>query len=180
MKGIVFTEFLEMVESHHSADMVDDIIDAARLVSGGIYTAVATYPHQELVDLILALCERTNKSVQDELRDFGRYLFGRFFTLYPKFFEGVPDAFSFLRGIEEIIHAQVVKLYPDAELPRFHIEHLDAHRLVMRYESVRRFEDLAEGLIVGCAETFGEEIAIQREVVWSGDGRQERFILTRP
>lgn len=41
MKGIVFTEFLEMVESHHSADMVDDIIDAARLVSGGIYTAVA-------------------------------------------------------------------------------------------------------------------------------------------
>ena len=80
MKGIVFTEFLEMVESHHSADMVDDIIDAARLVSGGIYTAVATYPHQELVDLILALCERTNKSVQDELRDFGRYLFGRFFT----------------------------------------------------------------------------------------------------
>ena len=29
MKGIVFTEFLEMVEEKFSADMVDDIIDTA-------------------------------------------------------------------------------------------------------------------------------------------------------
>jgi hypothetical protein len=179
MKGIVFTEFLEMVENCYSADMVDDIIDASQLASGGIYTAVATYPHQEMVALMLALCERTGNTVQEELRAFGRYLFGRFFQLYPHFFKDVPDAFTFLSGIEGIIHAQVLKLYPDAELPRFHIEEHDAQHLTMRYESIRHFEDLAEGLIAGCVETFGEQITIRRETLGSGDSRQERFILAR-
>lgn len=42
MKGVVFTAFLEMVASQFSEDMVDDIIDAAQLPSGGAYTAVGT------------------------------------------------------------------------------------------------------------------------------------------
>lgn len=33
MKGMVFTEFLEMVEAKFSADMVDDIIDDANPAS---------------------------------------------------------------------------------------------------------------------------------------------------
>lgn len=36
MKGVVFTEFLEMVEARFSADLVDDVIDAANLPSGGV------------------------------------------------------------------------------------------------------------------------------------------------
>ncbi len=45
MKGVVFTEFIEMVEDQFSADMVDDIIDDAQPPSGGAYTAVGTYDH---------------------------------------------------------------------------------------------------------------------------------------
>ena len=45
MKGVIFTEFLEMVESHFSPEMADRIITAARLPSGGAYTAVGTYDH---------------------------------------------------------------------------------------------------------------------------------------
>lgn len=179
MKGIVFTEFMEMVEHRYSADMVDDIIDDAKPESGGVYTAVATYPHEEMVALISSLSERTGISVQDELKAFGVHLFGRFYQLYPEFFEGVPDAFSFLSSIEGIIHTEVLKLYPDAELPRFHIEHHDAKRLSMRYESMRHFEDLAEGLITACVLHFGECIRVSRETVGSGDSRQERFILIR-
>jgi len=55
MKGVVFTEFLDMVEAKFSADMVDDIIDDAKLASGGAYTAVGTYPHSEMVALGVAL-----------------------------------------------------------------------------------------------------------------------------
>lgn len=35
MKCMVFTEFLEMVETKFSADMVDDIMDDANPASGG-------------------------------------------------------------------------------------------------------------------------------------------------
>ena len=39
MKGIVFTEFLEMVEERYSAEVMDQILLGAKLPSGGAYTA---------------------------------------------------------------------------------------------------------------------------------------------
>jgi len=179
MKGVVFTEFMEMVESTFSADMVDDIIDDADLPSGGAYTAVGTYDHSEMVALVVALSKRSGMEVRDLLLAFGEYLFGRFVAGYPSFFVGATDAFKFLSGIEDIIHAEVRKLYPDAELPKFDVEHHDAQRLVLVYDSRRHFEDLAEGLMRGCIAHFGGGIAVAREVVGNGDARRERFVLTR-
>jgi len=40
MKGIVFTEFLEMVENKFSPELADRIIEGAEVPSGGVYTAV--------------------------------------------------------------------------------------------------------------------------------------------
>ena len=179
MKGVVFTEFLEMVESRFSADMVDDIIDDANLPSGGAYTAVGTYPHDEMVALVVALSQRSGAAVRDLLLAFGEHLFGRFVAGYPTFFVGVTDAFTFLAGIEDIIHREVRKLYPDAELPRFDIERHTDRELVLLYQSGRHFEDLAEGLMRGCIVHFGGGITIVRTVVGEGDARSERFVLTR-
>ena len=130
MKGMVFTEFLEMVETKFSADMVDDIIDDANPVSGGAYTAVGTYHHQELVDMVVALSKRTEIPVPTLVKVFGEHVFGVFARSFPQFFEGVPDALTFLSGIEDIIHVEVLKLYPDAQLPKF-----DCARIVAADES---------------------------------------------
>lgn len=179
MKGVVFTEFLEMVEARFSADMVDDIIDDAKLPNGGAYTAVGTYPHEEIVALVVALSQHSGIATSDLLLVFGEHLFGRFFNGYPAFFENATDAFTFLAGIEDIIHAEVRKLYPDAELPKFDVEHHDAKRLVLLYDSRRHFEDLADGLMRGCLAHFGGGIDIAREAVGEGPSRRERFVLTR-
>jgi Haem-NO-binding len=178
MKGVVFTEFLEMVEDRFSADMVDDIIDDAQLPHGGVYTSVGTYSHSEIVAMVVALSQRSGLAVPDLIRTFGQHLFGRFVLAYPSFFNGVNDAFQFLSGIEDIIHAEVLKLYPDAELPRFIVEHHDARKLVLLYQSPRHFEDLAEGLIHGCVAHFGEPIHIEREATPAG-AQAQRFVLTR-
>jgi len=47
----------------------------------------------------------------------------------------------------------------------------------MVYRSSRPFADLAEGLILGCAEHFGERIAIAREALPGESG--VRFSLER-
>jgi Haem-NO-binding len=179
MKGVVFTEFLEMVEVRFSADMADDVINEAQLPHGGAYTAVGTYPHEEMVALVMALSRRSGLSVQQLLFAFGEYLFGRFAQGYPGFFVNQTDAFHFLAGIEDVIHTEVLKLYPDAELPHFKVEQHDAKRLVLLYHSSRHFEDLAEGLMRGCIAHFGQSISLHREVVGEGDTRGERFFLTR-
>ncbi len=179
VKGVVFTAFLEMVESQFTANMVDDIIDDCHSPSGGAYTAVGTYPHEEMVDLVVALSKRSGISIPDLLRAYGQHLFTHFFSTHPSFFVNVHDALSFLAGIEVIIHAEVLKLYPDAQLPRFETEHHSQDQLVLLYDSSRHFEDLAEGLITGCIAHFGEKIEVRREASDHLGHRRERFILTR-
>lgn len=179
MKGVVFTEFLEMVEEQFSAEMVDDIIETAQLPSGGAYTAVGTYAHSEMVSMVVALSQKTGMSVRDVLLMVGQHLFGRFAKGYPGFMVGQTDAFDFLAGIESVIHTEVLKLYPDAQLPRFTVEERTPQRLVLLYESPRHFEDLAEGLMRGCMAYFNEQAGMERHTVQEHGVTKERFVLTR-
>src|SRR5687768_11906467 len=88
MKGIVFTEFLEMVEEKFSPEVADRIIEQADLQSGGIYTAVGTYDHKEMIELISHLSNETGISSAELVHSFGVHLFSRFHTMFPKYFEG--------------------------------------------------------------------------------------------
>ncbi len=177
MKGIVFTEFLDMVETTISADMVDDVIEAARVPSGGAYTAVGTYDHKEMVSLVGALSEFSGHPVPALLHQFGKHLFGRFFVLYPLFFEGVENALEFLARVEGVIHEEVLKLYPDAELPRFEARWTGPGALTLVYRSPRHMGDLAHGLIEGCIAHFGDPVAIDRHTL--ADGAEEFTLIQR-
>lgn len=177
MKGMVFTEFLDMVEDVWSLDMVDTILDSAHPPSGGAYTSVGTYPHEELLALVSALSSATKQPTGDLVRGFGRHLFGRFSVQYGQFFHGIRDSFHFLAGIEEIIHAEVRKLYPDAELPGFEVES-DGDTMTLTYFSSHPFADLAHGLIEGCVAHFGDRVDIRREAA-TERGAQARFVLLR-
>lgn len=179
MKGIVFTEFLDMVRTQHSEDLLDDVLDAANTPNDGAYTSVGTYDHQELVSLVVAYTKQSGRSVREALLAFGEHLFTRFHANYPHFFTGIPSAFLFLSRIEDVIHAEVLKLYPDAELPRFDVERHTDDELVLRYHSARHFEDLAEGLIRGCIRHFEEQLTVTRETIREGDQVSEQFRLVR-
>lgn len=170
MKGVVFTEFLEMVESRFGFDTVDDILDTAAPPSGGVYAATGTYPHEELVALVVALSKKSQIPIPDLLKAYGQHLFARLAASYPMFTAASPDAFSFLQTIDKHIHVEVRKIYPDAELPRF-VTRLSPDRLElqMEYRSPRRFDDLAEGLILGCLEAYGTTAAITRQPLPGGD-----------
>jgi Haem-NO-binding len=168
MKGMIFTEFLEMVEAKFSADMVDDIIADSDLPHGGGYTAVGTYDHSELVQMVVALSKRTDIPAPALVQVFGEHLFGRFNVLYPSFFAGITSALDFLENIETVIHTEVRKLYPDAQLPQFDCTRSD-DGLKMLYSSPRHFGDLAEGLIKGAVAYFGGGIEVTRHPQTNGD-----------
>ena len=176
MKGMVFTEFLDMVESKFSADMVDDMIDDSQLPSGGAYTAVGTYDHSELVQMVGALSLRSGVPVPTLIHTFGLHLFGRFHALYPAFFNGTSSALDFLEGIETVIHTEVRKLYPDAQLPRFDCVR-SASGLEMVYSSPRHFGDLAAGLIEGAIAHFGDPVTVTRHNMPDGSIRFEMRYL---
>ena len=155
MKGIVFTEFLEMVEDTFSPDLADRIVEKSELAPGGIYTTVGTYDHREMTKLVSCLSKETGFNTADLMRAFGEHLFKRFFTLYPKYFEGIESAFGFLANVEDYIHVEVLKLYPEAELPSFRCDLSQPGCLQLTYQSSRPFASLADAhVLMTCPPIF--------------------------
>jgi hypothetical protein len=180
MKGIVFTEFLNMVESEMGYEMVDRIILASGVANQGAYTSVGSYDHTELIKLVSALGQATNQPPAALLRHFGFHLFNFFRVNFPQFFEGVHNCFDFLLSVDQIIHQEVMKLYPDAELPAFDFDDSEPGYLAITYQSSRNLGDLAEGLILASIEHFNEELDFKSEKLTATNGLyQTKFELRR-
>lgn len=179
MKGIVFTEFLEMVEDKFGLAVADDIIEKSDLPSDGIYTSVGTYDHSKILSLVTNLSEKTGVPVPALVKTYGTYLFTRFHVKYPAFFERPSSSFEFLSSIEDTIHTEVRKLHHDAELPTFAHEFQGDNHMTLTYRSSRPFADLAHGLIEGCIEHYGETVEIEREDISPPPETCVKFELTR-
>ena len=178
MKGIVFTEFLELVGRRYGPEVMDLIIEASDLPSGAAYTAVGTYDHREMLTLAENLSKATRVPVAELLKTYGEHLFARFVVRYPQFFARITSTFEFLDRIEEHIHVEVKKLYPDAELPSIQVNWLAENRIHFVYSSTRPLAAFAEGMMRGAVAYFGEKIAI-REIDVAADGTFILFELTR-
>lgn len=178
MKGIVFTEFLEMVETEFGMDMVNGLLESTQLESGGVYSAVGTYHHKEMVSLVVELSNRSGMGLPDLLKAFGKYLFNTFKTSYASMFESSTDGFDFLERVDQEIHVEVLKLYPDAELPSFRTERLSDKVLQMDYRSDRSMGAVAHGLIEACGEHYNEGFDIEMEPQ-TEDGKYVRFLITK-
>lgn len=178
MRGIVFTELMDMVEQKFGYSMVDSIIENAKLETGGSYTSVGNYPYSELVCILVELSKQSGLSVDELQVIYGEHLFTVFSTNYPVFFDQDQSALQFLASVESKIHPEVHKLYPDAELPSFDVEHLDSKSLTMVYSSERKMGMFAEGLIKGCLTYFNESADILKDQL-TEDGSKVRFTITR-
>ena len=159
MKGIVFTEFLELIENEFGLEVVQQIIDECELDTDGIYTSVGTYSHKDMFKMVGKLSEIKGVPVSALLTVFGEYFFTTLKDKYPVFVEK-PDLFSFLNSIDQYIHPEVLKLYPDAELPRFDAEIKSDNEMLLNYISSRKMSDLAIGLIKGGSNYFKENVEI--------------------
>ena len=101
MKGIVFTEFIEYVETALGVDVIEAVLEQADLASGGIYTAVGTYDHNELLTLIGLVSKRTDTEPKTLILEFGDFLFQDLVKLYPQFIEASPSLMDFLSSLQQ-------------------------------------------------------------------------------
>ena len=174
MKGIVFTEFLELVENEFGLEVVQQIIDECELETAGVYTSVGTYSHKDMFKMVAKLSEIKGLPVPALLTVFGEYFFTTLKDKYPVFVEK-PNLFSFLNSIDQYIHPEVLKLYPDAELPRFDAEIKSDNEMMLNYMSSRKMSDLAIGLIKGAANHFEEDV----DVVKIGEENDGQTVLLK-
>ncbi len=179
MKGVVFREFLNLVDTKFSPEMTEKIITGSNIPSGGAYTSVGTYDHVELVKLVTELSKETEIAVPDLVEAFGCFLFDRFTVQHENYFSGAGTCFEFLEAVDSYIHVEVMKLYPDAELPKIRTERKNDNQLLMIYQSDRAMGDLALGLIKSCVKYFNENISIDRKDIQETQSREVHFVLTK-
>jgi len=177
MKGIVFTEFLDLVEAKFGLEMVDEIIEKSQLESKGIYTAIGTYEFSEMLQLLKHLSNNTNISIDNLLLVYGEHFFSVLETSYPGLLTTYKDPIDMLSSIENHIHVEVRKIYPDAELPTFKtIEKTDTS-LIMIYKSSRAMHHFGLGLMNKTFEHFNSTAKIVLERI-KEDGTEVKFIIT--
>ena len=178
MKGFVFTELTELAERKFGEDAMDNVFDNVELSSGGAYTSIGYYAAEELNTLVVELAKRQSICPQVLVHGFGEHLFSQFERQFPRFFTDIDNAFDFLAQVDGVIHVEVRKLYPDAELPRFESS-IEGDRMVIDYFSPRGLADLASGLIDACIAYYGGGIAVKREDLAPAPAAHSRFELIR-
>jgi hypothetical protein len=178
MKGIVFVELLSMAEETVGEAAVDRVLDRCPLSSGGAFTSVGTYPASDLNAIVGGLSEETGASPADLQRAFGRWMLRRFAEGYAGFFQVHTDAFSLLDAVENEIHVEVRKLYPDAELPTFETVRVGLDTFKLTYRSPRRLIAFCEGLVAGVLEHYGQRGSIAVTDLSSEDMGVAEFVIT--
>ena len=176
MKGIVFTEFLDLVEDKFGLEMVDTILTKSNLESGGVYTSIGTYRFSEMLQLLTHLSSNTNLSIDDLLLVYGEHFFTVIEKSYPGLLNTYSDPIEMLASIENHIHIEVRKIYPDAELPTFIVEEKDENSLTMVYQSSRAMHKFGLGLMNKTFAHFNCTAKIDMERI-KEDGTEVRFII---
>jgi len=159
MKGVLLNVVEEAVSREWGEEMWDELLTACDLE--GAYTTLGNYSDADLVALASAAADRLASPVDDVMRILGRLCFEPLASRYPAFLEEPTSVREFLPTVDDLIHPEVLKLYPGASVPRFLVRE-NGDDLEMDYASVRNMCKLAEGLILGVADHYGESVAVDQ------------------
>ncbi len=169
VKGIIFKLFEQTVVAAHGPDAWDDVLDECGF--DGVYTSLGNYADADLGALVDALAARLGRPPDDVVRWLGRAAMPQLAKAHEEFFAAHTGTVSFLLTLNDIIHAEVRKLYDVALLPQFEFTVLP-DGVDLAYRSARRLCSLAEGFVEGAADHFGEHVELsQPECLKKGDER---------
>ncbi|HVF20524.1 MAG TPA: heme NO-binding domain-containing protein [Mycobacteriales bacterium] len=160
MKGIIFNLLETVVTRDLGEDTWDALLEATGLT--GAYTSVGTYPHEELLALVGAASAATGRPADELVRWFGRESIPLLYDRYAVFFDTHTTTRGFLLTLNDVIHPEVRKLFPGAYAPSFIVSGEDDAGLLLAYESHRGLCAFGEGLILGTADHYDEQVEVDQ------------------
>lgn len=158
MKGIIFNLAEEVVRRGHGEDAWDAVLVGAGL--DGSWTSLGSYPDDHLERVVASAAELLGVDEQTVLRTVAQGSMPLLAERYPHFFTQHTQAVDFLLTLNDIIHPEVLKLYPGSVPPTFGFDRPTPTSLTMSYGSPRHLCALAEGFIAGAAEHYGEHVTV--------------------
>lgn len=168
MKGIVFNLLEEVVVRNYGEDRWDHILEASTLY--GAYTSLGSYPDVHMSTMVQVAAQQLELTPFEVLRWFGREAIPCLVQRYPDFFTAHSTTLPFVLSVNSIIHPEVRKIYPGAQVPTFGFTEDLEGRLLMGYRSPRRLCALAQGFTEGAALHYHEAVQFEHiECMLKGD-----------
>ena len=119
MKGVIFGVLESFVVDNFGEEVFEEIYENANLQTKEPFLGPGTYPDEDFLELVGQICKKLGIDVPTAAKKFGEYSFAKLIAIEPKFIAGQTDPLEFLKTVEDIIHVEVRKLYPEAVLPKF-------------------------------------------------------------
>ena len=161
MKGVIFNVVQEVVEDAFGIEFWDDAVDRAGI--DGSFTSLGSYDDADMIALVGAIAELGGVSRNDVLVLAGRNGFGGLASRHAELLAGLSGWRDVLDRLDGIIHPEVRKIYPDADVPSFDANRLDSQGsdvVLLEYASKRHLCGLAEGLVLGLGDWFESDLSV--------------------
>ena len=159
MHGIIFTALKKYVRTRLGDEAWTNLRTAAGL-GDRIYLPVQAYPDEEMQALIQTVAHLSGISTNQLLEDFGKSLAPEFLALYRPLIQREWRTLDLLENLEARIYPAVRSNNAGAAPPVLRIERPEPDRVVIWYQSERRWCAFGKGLIVGVAACYGERVTV--------------------
>lgn len=161
MKGLLFTELMEMVEDDFGYNTANAIVLRSNLLSKGVYTTARSYHRREMSVLFEQLQQHTRLPFEQLASAFGRRLCQRMLASY-------PQHKAYMQRIFLLISKR-------STTPVFDFLKADADSLTILYNPQAKTACLTEGMVKGYLEHLLEQSRIEEYVLHNGC---RKFVVT--
>ena len=160
MRGIVVVGLEDYICSEYGLSQWHKAIDACLDKDNQLILAAEYYDDETVIEIITFLSEQLDIPITDFITVFGKHLFKTLQGFYSFLLDDIDSFNILLMSLDQVIHSNVKKVHPDAQVPKFTI---DSHTegWTVKYESERKLCYLAIGLFHGAAEYFGIKINLE-------------------
>lgn len=163
MKGAVFMTLKAMIIEEHGENAWEALVAKVAPECAGRYEADKAYPDSDAVAYIAAVAVLLNSPTSEVTEIFGQYLFAALNKMSPTYTSDAKTLFDFLQSIEPVIHREIRAGSGKSSLPVIVVRRQSEDRILLRYNSPRKLCFLAEGLIRGAAQHYGEKIELTHD-----------------
>lgn len=163
MKGAIFAGFEEFVINKFDLVIWQKILDCLSTTEEKIFLSTSIYDDQEFLDLVSCTEKITGLTSVVLQRDFGLFIFPALYQQMHNKVSAIKTLFEFLKAVDEVIHVEVKKADPAAYTPTMLFDKPTKEIMLIRYISKRKMCHFAEGLILGAAEFYNEDVIVSQD-----------------
>ena len=176
MHGRIHTGLANFVKSKHGTLAWKKIMEEA-LLADRLYLQVGSYPDEEIQALVIAAEKVLDVSADELLEEFGFYLVPQLIDDYRSYIDPQWKTIELLLNTEQTIHRVVRLKDKHAAPPRLQFRQVRSNTLVLDYDSPRKMQAVARGMIRGVADWYGERVLLKERNLSSGRCQLEIAVI---